>query len=49
MKLTKIPIIIYYGDFIPESQIQIPVRMDGGLVLKWQDYGGMLLTDMEVM
>ena len=48
MKLTKIPIIIYYGDFIPEKQIENPgidgwrVRLE--MARKWRDvvnkYGG---------
>ena len=48
MKLTKIPIIIYYGDFIPEKQIDNPgvdgwrVRLE--MARKWRDtvnkYGG---------
>lgn len=48
MKLTKIPIIIYYGDFIPEKQIENP-GIDGWrtrleMARKWRDvvnkYGG---------
>ena len=48
MKLTKIPIIIYYGDFIPEKQIDNP-GIDGWrarlvMARKWRDvvnkYGG---------
>lgn len=48
MKLTQIPIIIYYGDFIPEEQIENPsidgwrVRLE--MARKWRDvvnkYGG---------
>ncbi|MFN8354055.1 MAG: alpha/beta fold hydrolase [Spirosomataceae bacterium] len=48
MKLTKIPIIIYYGDFIPEKQIENPgadgwrARLE--MARKWRDavnkYGG---------
>lgn len=48
MKLTKIPIVIYYGDFIPEKQIDNPgidgwrVRLE--MARKWRDtvnkYGG---------
>lgn len=48
MKLTKIPIIIYYGDFIPEKQVENPgidgwrVRLE--MARKWRDvvnkYGG---------
>jgi pimeloyl-ACP methyl ester carboxylesterase len=29
MKLTKIPIIVFYGDFIPERPSDNPARMDG--------------------
>lgn len=48
LKLTKIPIIIYYGDFIPEKQIENP-GIDGWrarleMARKWRDvvnkYGG---------
>lgn len=48
MKLTKIPIIIYYGDFIPEEMIDNP-GIDGWrarliMARKWRDavnkYGG---------
>ena len=48
MKLTKIPIVIYYGDFIPEQQIENP-GIDGWRVRLqmarlWRDvvnkYGG---------
>ena len=48
MKLTKIPIIIYYGDFIPEKQVENP-GIDGWrarleMARKWRDvvnkYGG---------
>ncbi len=49
MKLTKIPIIIYYGDNIPDNPRKIRVRTNGGHVLKWQEYGGIVLINMEVM
>lgn len=48
LKLTKIPIIIYYGDFIPEKQIENP-GIDGWrarleMARKWRNvvnkYGG---------
>jgi hypothetical protein len=39
MKLTKIPIIIYYGDFIQKNQTQIRVQMAGEQEWKWQKNG----------
>jgi len=39
MKLTKIPIIIYYGDFIPEKPMDNPGQVDGGHALKWPGCG----------
>ena len=36
LKLTRIPIVIYYGDFIAENRILPLVRINGEVNMKWQ-------------
>jgi len=42
MALTKIPVIIYYGDYIRRDHQRIRGRMAGGCDWRWQGYGRML-------
>ena len=49
MQLTKIPIVIYYGDNIPDTtvttsltnRVRIPARNSGEFFSKWPRSGGM--------
>lgn len=49
LKLTKIPVVIYYGDFIPEKPDPNPVRMAGEHALKCQGCGETVSTNMVAM
>ena len=41
MKLTKIPIVIYYGDNIPEQPTTSPAKTTGGCASPWRGCGAM--------
>ena len=41
MPLTKIPIVIYYGDNIPEAPTETPGRSNGACSCRWRGCGAM--------
>ena len=41
MQLTKIPIVIYYGDNIPEQPMAVPSQDNGACAWRWPGCGRM--------